>query len=191
MTPNMTIRLCELGARLHGKTAGRADFARLCGLLTQTQPGQIIFLDFADVSLVNGSWLNMAVAPLFRWAAESQHDVFPVLARFPDDWVDELELVAQVHGQCYPLADRCEEPIVSLLIVGPLEESLRDTFRSLTPLKAATGAELARQEPRAKIQPTAWNNRLKDLYDKRLLVRRKEGRQQIYSPLAEEVRFRG
>lgn len=187
----MIIRLSELGKSLHGKTAGRGDYARLCGLLTQTEPGQIVFLDFAGVKLVNGSWLNMAIAPLFRWAAENQHDVFPVLARFPEDWLDELELVAQVHGQCYPLADRCEEPIRRLQLVGPLDESLRDTFRSLTSLKAATGAELARQEPRVKIQPTAWNNRLKDLYDKRLLVRRKLGRQQIYSPLAEEVRFRG
>jgi hypothetical protein len=133
----------------------------------------------------------MAITPLFHWAAESQHDVFPVLARFPGEWLDELELVAQVNGQCYPLADSCEQPIRSLQVVGALDEGLRDTFRSLSSLKTATGAELARQESSVKIQPTAWNNRLKLLHDKRLLIRRKSGRQQIYAPLAEEVRFRG
>lgn len=187
----MKIQLSKLGKRLLGKTAGRQDYGRICGLLTDIHPGNMVFLDFTGILMVNGSWLNAAIAPLFRWSAETQNDLFPVLCRYPSDWLDEIELVALINKQCYPLANSTNIPVESLRLVGPIDESLRDTFFSLTDLKSATGAELARSVPDAGIQPTAWNNRLKELYDMRLLVRRKEGRQQIYSPLAEEVEFDG
>lgn len=187
----MIIKLSTFGPRLQGKSAGRKHFASICGMLNSTSAQESVFVDFGGVESVNGSWINMAIGPLFRWAAESQNDLFPILCSFPDKDFDELELVGQVNQQCYPIAPDTSDPIHSIVVVGPLEESLRGTLELLSSLKHATGAELARQLPAANIQPTAWNNRLKDLYDKRLLRRRKEGRQQIYFPVAEEVRIHG
>ena len=51
----------------------------------------------------------------------------------------------------------------------------------------ATGAKLANERKDEGTKATAWNNRLRDLYNKRLLRRRKEGREQIYSPIAKEI----
>lgn len=187
----MIVALSQLGNRLHGKTAGRGDYARLCSCMADASLGQIVFLDFSGIDLVNGSWLNMAVAPLLRWAAESQNDLYPILTQFPGAWLDELELVAQINGQCYGLTEKSELPIKRMRLIGPLDEALRETFSLVAKFKTVTGAELARRVPEAQILPSAWNNRLKDLHDKRLVVRRKEGRQQIYSPLAEEVHDRG
>jgi hypothetical protein len=187
----MIIRLSEFGTHLQGKAAGKKHFARICGMLAEVQAGEYVFLDFAGVTSVNGSWINMAVSPLLRWSAENQNDLFPILCCFPTKDFDELELVAQVNQQCYPVAPDAAEPIRSIVLVGPLDESLRATMESLGQLKQATGAELARHLPEAHIQATAWNNRLKELYDKRLLHRRKEGRQQIYFPVADEVHLHG
>jgi hypothetical protein len=183
----MIVQISKLGQRLQGKGAGRKHYARLCGILANVQAEEVVFLDFEGVKSVNGSWLNMAVAPLFRWSAETQNDFFPVLSSFPTKDLDELELVAQVNQQCYPVARNANGDVRSLSLVGPLDESLRATFEKLGELGAATGAELARRVPDAAIQATAWNNRLKELYNKRLLQRRKEGRRQVYYRVGKEV----
>jgi hypothetical protein len=190
---NLT-NLCEIskfGKRLQGKTAGRRHYGNICETLAQVQPSTVVFLDFEGVESVNASWLNMAISPLVRWSAESQNDFFPVLSHFPERDFDELELVAEVNQQCFPVASDTNEPLRSVLLVGPLDHGLLTTLRNLITLDGATGAELARQVPDAGIQPTAWNNRLKELYDKRLLVRNRQGRRQMYYPIAREMELHG
>ena len=187
----MIVRLSKLGNRLQGKTAGRKHYAKICEILAQVQPETVVLLDFEGVENVNGSWINRAISPLFRWSAESQNDFFPVLSHFPQRDLDELELVAEVNQQCFPVTTDVNEPVQSVLLVGPLDVSLRTTLQKLMELGEATGAELARQVPNADIQPTAWNNRLKELYDKRLLLRRKQGRRQIYFLIAKEIGLHG
>lgn len=188
----MIINLSDCNTRLLGKTAGRKGFAYIGGRLSDVPAGELVYLDFAEVEIVNGSWLNTAIAPTYRWAAEPQVDLFPVLINFPWNCLDELELVAQVNGQCYPLVDQLTEPLRSATLVGNVDGYLKETLQALVNAGgSATGADLARTQSDTNIQATAWNNRLKELHDKRLLVRRKEGRQQIYSPLAREVKFDG
>lgn len=187
----MVVALSKFGKRLQGKPAGRKHFAEICGLLAEAAPGEIVFLDFKQIESVNASWINMAVAPLIRWCAESQNDFFPVLVRFPAKDLDELELVAEKNQQCYAVAPDATEPLSTVRFVGPLDPSLRTTLLKLAEMGEATGAELARKVPDADILPTAWNNRLKDLNDMRLLLRRKEGRQQVYRPLAQEIVLHG
>lgn len=189
----MIIELKDCSTRLLGKTAGRKGFAYIGSRLSDVPPGEPVYLDFTEVEMVNGSWLNMAIAPTFRWAAEPQVDLFPVLLNFPPDWLDELELVAQINSQCYPLVEQVADPLLrSITLVGNVDGYLKDTLHALAEAGgSATGADLARSTSGASVQATAWNNRLKELHDKRLLVRRKEGRQQIYSPLAREVKFDG
>ena len=66
---------------------------------------------------------------------------------------------------------------------------IRDRLQTLSVVgkDGVSGAELERRQPDAGIKATAWNNRLKDLYQKRLLHRVKRGREQIYSPVVSEV----
>ena len=183
----MNVSLSKLSSLLTGKATGRKHYAKICGMLAKARNGEVVFLDFEDVETVTGSWLNMAISPVFRWAAESQNDLFPVLTHFPSAALDELELVAEVNQQCYPVADVKADELRKVLLVGPLDEALKEAMVKLAELHEATGAEMARQVPDAGIQATGWNNRLRDLYEKRLLLRRKQGRQQIYSPVADEV----
>lgn len=187
----MIVRLAQFGTRLQGKTAGRKHYGKICERLAPVPPGMVAFLDFEGVETVNGSWLNMAISPLFPWSSQSQNDFFPVLSHFPEKDLDELELVAKLNAQSFLIAPDTTEPICSALLVGPLDEGLRLTLEKLIELGGVTGAELARQVPEAGIQATAWNNRLKELHDKRLLVRHRHGRRQIYLPIAMEVEPHG
>lgn len=107
--------------------------------------GEIVFLDFKGVNTITGSWLNMAISPIFRWAAESQNDLFPVLTYFPSAALDELELVAEVNQQCYSVADVKADDLAKVLLVGPLDEALKEAMLKLAELQEATGAEMARQ----------------------------------------------
>ena len=106
----MIVQIQKLAHRglLRGRPQGRIHFAELCGLLSEAIAGEVVFLDFKGIKAVNGSWLNAAIGELFRWAAEERNNVFPLLTNFPTSDLDELELVAQVNDQAYPVTDGLE-----------------------------------------------------------------------------------
>lgn len=185
----MRVEVRKLGRHLQGKSAGRKDFGLLCNQLARARHGEIVFLDFEGVETVNGSWLNTAVGPLFRWAAESQNDYYPVFSAFPVGSLDELDLIATINRQCYLVSKTSNTIVDEAIVVGNLDPSLKNTLERVCESGQVTGAELARQSPDAGIQATAWNNRLRDLFVKRLLIRRKEGRQQLYGPIVRSIVF--
>ncbi len=178
------------GRQLQGRLNGRKHFARLCELLSSTPPGEVVLLDYSGVDLVTGSWVNAALVPFFRWAADERNDLFPVISNARPGWLDDLALVAEWTHQCYLVAEGAEPPRRATL-VGLLDPGQRTTLEALLELKEVTGAELEREKPEEGIKATAWNNRLKDLYEKRLLRRQKRGREQVYSPVVREVILNG
>ncbi len=183
----MTVQMLkEFGPRLQGKLPGKQDYARLCGILMKSAPGSVVYLDFEGVELVSGSWINAALVPLLAWAADDRNDVFPVIGNASDVILDEIALVAKYTHTCFVIADGRIPPSRAFLL-GSLDPGQRSTLEALVELQAATGAELERQKPTEKIKATAWNNRLKDLHEKRLLRRERRGREQVYSPVVKEV----
>lgn len=174
------------GTRLQGKAAGRQHFVRLCDLLNDSPPGTAVFLDFTDIDLVTGSWLNAAFVPLVRWAADDRNDLFPVVSNASPDVLEELSLVAGWTHTCFLAAEGALPPCQATL-VGPLDHAQRATLATVLDLGVATGAGLEKCMSGERIGATAWNNRLKDLYGKRLLRRERRGREQVYSPLVERI----
>jgi hypothetical protein len=183
----MIVAMAEVfGRLLQGRLLGKKHYARLCDLLSHVPPGEVVLLDFAGVSLVTGSWVNATLVPFFRWAADERNDLFPVICNAQDNWLDDLTLVADWTHQCYLVAQGKDVPQKAVLI-GSLDPGQQATLDALLELHEATGAALERLRPNANIKATAWNNRLKDLYDKRLLRRERRGREQVYSPVIAEV----
>lgn len=181
------INLAErLGPRMQGRLSGRQHFAVLCGLVSDSPPGEVVWLDFAGAEIVTGSWVNAALVPFMKWAADERHDLFPVIVNARPDWRDELELVAEWNHLCFLVGDG-KVPPRRVALVGPLEPAQRATLIALLDLREATGAALERHRPDDGVRATAWNNRLKDLYEKRLLRRARRGREQVYSPVVREV----
>jgi hypothetical protein len=181
----MPVRLSEFGKKLFGRAMGQAHFGKLCESLARETQGSLVLLDFSGVQNVNGSWLNAAIAPVLAWCARSEIDLFPILCNFPPNSRDELELVSRLNNQCFLVAARPEDATTSLELVGPLDSNLEATVRVVADRGEVTGAELGRKE--ASIGPTGWNNRLRELHERRLLSRRNVGRKQVYSPIAREV----
>ena len=72
-------------------------------------------------------------------------------------------------------------------LIGTLDSGQQETLRAVEELGEVTGAELAVKKPATKTSGPAWNNRLRDLHEKRLLRRRKMGREQIYKAIVPEV----
>jgi len=179
------------GKHLQGKLPGKKHFAKLCEVLSNVPPNSIVFLDFKDVEIVTGSWVNAVFAPFFHWAGDDQIDLFPVICNLADKhWVDEFALVADWTHKCFLVADG-PIPAKRAKAIGPLDPGQKITLDAVIEFGAVTGAELERQWKPEAIRATAWNNRLRDLYDKRLIRRERRGREQVYSPVLKEIDFDG
>jgi hypothetical protein len=179
------VKLSPLGTRLLGRPLGQKHFGQLCELLGSMRAGSTVLLDFAGVENVNASWINAAISPLFPWSARNENDVFPLVCNFPAQNRDELELVCTLNDQCIPLGAATNE-LRLIELIGPLDPALEETLHLVVQRGQATGADLGRDVD-AGIGPTGWNNRLRDLYVRRLVYRTNAGRRQLYSAIAKEV----
>ena len=125
-----------------------------------------------------------------RWAADSQIDLYPVLLNASEEYVEDIQLVAEWNHQTYLHAAARKGLPRKAVLLGSLDQGQVATLQHVLDFQEVTGAELERRtgEP---IKATAWNNRLKDLHSKRLLRRTKRGREQVYSPVVREIIFNG
>lgn len=179
----------HLGTFLQGRPLGKRHFARLCGLLSESPAGETAYLDFSGVETVTGSWINEALVPLLRWAGDERTDLYPVLLNFAPSSLDELQMVAEWTHTCF-LASRGKSSGMAT-VVGRLDAAQRTTLSAVVEGSEVTGAGLERLHSEEGVKATAWNNRLKDLFQKRLIRRVKRGREQVYSPVVPEVRVSG
>lgn len=180
----------EFGPYLQGKLPGKKHFGRLCELLSGTPSGSVVYLDFEGVELVTGSWVNAMFTPFFQWVSTEETDLFPIICNAQVEWLDELALVADWTHCCFIVASGPIPPQKAKL-VGPLDSGQRSTLEAVLHFRETTGADLERNNKGEKVKATAWNNRLKDLYSKRLLRREKRGREQHYSAVVKEIKLHG
>jgi hypothetical protein len=166
----------SLGPELQGRLLGRKHFGQACELLAETPTGGMIVLDFGGVEMMTGSWANEMIVPLYEWAADPNNDLFPILRNLKPRWDEELQLLADWNQQCYLWT---KGPEGTATLIGSLDAALRRTLEAVLQSKRITGAELERKFPEEGVGATAWNNRLKDLHTKRLLVRTKRGRERM------------
>ena len=175
---------------LQGRPLGRKHFPLLCAAISRSTDGGLILLDFKGVDIVTGSWINEALVPLVGWMADSRNELFPILMNLKADWIDDLQLVSEWNHCCFLVAEGSTEPDTAVL-AGSLDPGQRQTLEAVIASTGITGAELERQNTDSNVKATAWNNRLKDLFQKRLLQRKKHGRQQVYRSVVAEVVFHG
>lgn len=179
------------GKQLQGELLGKKHYARIWEMLTDVVPGDMVLLNFKDVDVVTGSWISAMLVPFYRRAADPNIDLFPVLCNAHQDWLDDLSLVAKWTHQCFLVADRIHTTPRRAVLIGTLDPGQRITLEAVIEIAEVTGAALERQRAKDHIGATAWNNRLKDLHEKRLLRRIKRGREQVYSPVVEVIKFNG
>ena len=184
----MRIELVKLldETRFQGQPRGTRHFGRVCEALSGTAPGEIVFLEFRGADVLTGSWISAMLVQLLRWGGSPEVELFFVVCNLEDpELLDELRYVAGNAHVAFLVASG-KLPPRSASLVGLLDPGQRETLDAVLTLGEATGAALEREHPETKA--TAWNNRLRDLYErKRLLKRQKQGREQIYRPLVPEI----
>lgn len=179
------------GTHLQGKLPGKKHFAKLCDVLSSVPPSTTVFLNFAGVEIVTGSWVNALFVPFFQWAGSEGTDIFPVVCNLAvPEWLDEFALVAEWTHRCFLIASG-KLPAMRARAIGPLDPGQVATLNAVSELGPVTGAELERKWSAETVRATAWNNRLRDLYDKRLIRKERRGREHVYSTVLKEIKFDG
>lgn len=186
---NKTIKVAkDMGRLLTGRLTGRQHFAKCCELLADVLPGSVVTLDFGGTEYVSASWINAMLLPLISFSADDKNDLYVVVKNFPEMSLDDLQLVAEQNR--LPVVVVSDDG-KSGTLYGSLDPGQRETLDAVLARGEATGVALASERKGKGVSGAAWNNRLRDLNLKRLLRRRREGREQIYSAVVPEVRTNG
>ena len=180
-----------LGPELSGRLRGKEHVAMLASRARGEKPGSTLILDFHGVRNVTGSWLSAALVPFFRLMATKEYDLFPIIANVDQNWIDEFALVGEWNDQIFIVGTLANGVLWDAKLVGSTDQVQYDTFSAVMQYGDATGADLSRTDSGRSTQPTTWNNRLKDLHEKRLLRRRSLGRKQVYTPVIKEISIDG
>jgi hypothetical protein len=116
-------------------------------------------------------------------------NVFPLVANVNAEVSEELDQVLTLQElPCLEVVSADDKNIGIAKLRGPLDRALRDTLRVVMDLGSVTATSLSeRFAADTRIATTAWNNRLSDLCVRRLVRRRKVGRQWVYEPVARQV----
>jgi hypothetical protein len=167
------------------------------------QPGSMVILDFDGVSSTNGSYVRATALWLLKCgqlfakgersvprhpADPRPYDVFVCVTGLCEDLVTEFREFFEPRDTPVLYARKLkDEQLVSGSLIGTLDSALRLTLQALTSRPNSTAPELHTAYPDENITPTAWNNRLNDLWTLRLATRNRCGRAWQYQPLAKEI----
>jgi hypothetical protein len=168
--------------------------------------GELIIFDFSGISAVNTSYLKATVFWVFlcgQLFAAKNSIAFspkdPTDARPYDLFVGARNVSSDVKVEIVEFFESRELPfllaesmgdndtIETGTIVGHLEPALRETFEVLVDIGRAHAPVLHAKNPGTKLTVTAWNNRLNELFERRLVRRFKNGRAIEYEPLAKRI----
>lgn len=123
-------------------------------------------------------------------AALQPLNVFPVFLNPSADWIAGLDAVFGREGLCCVLADAVENDTVpSARILGHADRAVLQTLQAVRTHTEIRASELHAATDEG-ITVTAWNNRLADLWTRRLIRRTRAGNSWKYQPfLAGEILY--
>lgn len=189
---------------LHGATLAQQHMSEVLPALRalSSQPS-VFLLDLSNATSVTGSYLRATVywalmcgqAEAAETSAAARSDKWAVrpLPLFPAVMGGSAEVIDDVNDffqarnlPVLQVTERSKSALKSARLLGTLDGHLTSTLLSLAKLREATAGDLAATSGES-ITVNAWSNRLGDLYNLRLVTRRRDGKFWQYSPLASEV----
>ena len=161
---------------------------------------ETVILDYSGIEHLNGSYFRATYVWLFNCGRRAALDlgedesndpwrevplpVVPFVTGLGNDVRAEFELyLPAIEAPCLEALDWNEEEVACARVLKKLEPTLIRTLRILSADHPKTAGELCDAHPEEKVNLTAWNNRLMELYRLRLAVREKQGRQWLYRPV--------
>jgi hypothetical protein len=163
---------------LAGRRPGEADRKRILRELRTAPEGAAVLLNLKNVDVLSSSYFLACLWPLWRPSPGAAGEFYPILANANDMIKDELSFVLE---HCPGLVWHCEDAdsISSPSLLGSADSYDTALFKLLLKRGSLTARELHEQDPSIGI--TAWSTRLGQHHQNRLVRRRKEGKQMLYS----------
>src|ERR1051325_10860417 len=173
--PMIDLQIKDFAGRskfLTGATVGEQHSARMAEALLKNmdESDQVIaILDFDGVEFATASYFKAAVLGLakenVRCSTRSEVSVFPVVQNLSKDLCEELTIVCgSERFPCLEVTKRSQKGLVAGRLHGEIDISLKRTLQLLRGFAPETAASLAEQSPDEKVNVTAWNNRLAELF---------------------------
>lgn len=166
------------------------------------EAGLVVAVDLAKVSLATTSYIKAGLLPLFfsgqRYADQVGSglldaggvpalNLYPVFCNVDEEVLDTMNEVFAGRRLPFLVAGLSNGELGSGRIFGFLDDALVRTIRLIHQREQVTALELASEFSKEDIKPTAWNNRLNDLWRLRLLRRIKRGKAWWYKPVTKEI----
>lgn len=165
----------EIGAKAYDSI--RQEFSQMAS-------GMVLIFNFTGVLVMDSSFTGPSLLRLMRELIEGQFgDRYLALSRVNSSTKENIDLTIRGHGLklAIPLIEK-DSPIC---LLGEIEPNLKNTFDIVNHRKNITARDLADLEG---IGISAASNRLKKLYDLRLITRNEEitseGRRHRYQILS-------
>lgn len=169
--------------------------------------GTVVILDFTGIKAINASYVKSSFFWLFlcgqlaanrkaydypvRRASDPRPcDIYVVAAGLEKE-VEE-EFVEFFKTRQLPLLiakEWSDENVHSAILEGHLEPALKTTLTALLQRHGGNAPQLHSEHPGENITVTAWNNRLSDLSELRLVRRTRVGKMWNYQPIAERITY--
>lgn len=185
------IRVRDLvsGTILAGAVAGTDTLRSLTGCLPPKASGDPtpLFLDFSGIELATASFLRESIIPFKAVARHLCSSWYPVAANISPATVEDLDVICRVRADAM-LVCRLDDSGVhhDAQLVGHLDAKQKEAFDFVTARGEATAKELmdaTKADSGSPVSPTAWNNRLTALVEKRVIADYQLGRQKVYVPI--------
>jgi len=186
-----------------GATQAQRDFQEALKLLRPESEETLLVWDFSKVTVVTASYLRGTLyLALFSGMlnARPQRDageiplgarslpLFTGVAGCNEEVEEEInEFFAGKQMGILFFSKKEDQKAGVTRTLGAIDGALGRTLDLLSQLKSGTAADLAAQSDE-RISLNGWNNRLSDLYDRRLVSRQRAGKFWVYSTLAERIK---
>jgi hypothetical protein len=168
------------------------------------EAGAVLAIDLAKVKLATTSYIKAGMLPLFlsgqRYSDQASNglvsassvpalNIYPVFCNVDDEVLDTMNEVFAGRRLPFLVGDLHDGDLGNGRVFGFLDEALVRTIRLIHLREQVTALELVSEFSEEDIKPTAWNNRLNDLWRLRLLRRIKRGKAWWYKPVTKELTY--
>jgi hypothetical protein len=152
----------------------------------------VAVLDFDGIEFATASYLKAVIFALakepLKNSQNSEISVFPLVRNLSGALAEELSIVCRSERfTCLEITKYDKKGLLAGRVHGEIDNSLKRALQLLRTLSPATAPALAEQAPDEKVNVTAWNNRLAELFRLRLATRFKDGRFWKYEPVIKQI----
>jgi hypothetical protein len=199
--------LISVPSKALGALAGECVLREVLERTSKTscdEAGIVLAVDLVKVNLATTSYIKAGLLPLLfsgqRYADQttsgsadaggvSALNIYPVFCNVEEEVLDTMNEVFAGRRLPFLVGDLHDGDLSNGRIFGFLDEALLRTIRLIHRREKVTALELASEFSNEGIKPTAWNNRLNDLWRLRLLRRIKRGKEWWYKPVTKELTY--